>query len=442
MPIIRLPVLLANGCVGECRLATNYNVTMTTRLLTPDEAIGLIPAGARVITGPCSGAPVTLLQSLAGRSADVGGIRLFTGLQYDPSPFLPAVAAGTLGLTTWHVAGAMAELVGDHRAEYIPARLSEVPHLLASWNLDVAIVRVTPPDRFGFCNVGPSPSYSVPAIEQVSLVIGEIDETLPRTLGQSTVHVSRFAAFVEAQQPTPEYHSSAPDAVARRIAAYVLDLLPERPTLQMGIGSIPEAVTEALGEAGATGLRFVGMASDALAGLFERGALDITATMPTPAIVASEIMGTSVVMRFVDANPLVGAYPSTYSHSPAVLGQLDRFVSINSAVEVDLSGQVNSEMVNGRHIAGVGGSVDYVESAFRSFGGLRIIAMTATAARGKVSRIVTQLDAGVPVTISRTAVDAIVTEYGVARLRGRSLSQRRDALIAIAHPDHRAGLAG
>ena len=412
---------------------------MTMRLRTPDDAIGLIRAGARVITGPCSGAPVTLLHALAAR-ADVPGVRLFTGLQYDPRSFVPAVADGRLALTTWHVAGGMAELVADGRADYIPARLSEVPQLLAGWNLDVAIVRVTPPDRFGFCNVGPSPSYSVPAIEQVPLVIGEIDEALPRTFGQSAVHMSRFAAFVEAQQPTPEYHSAAPDDVARRIAAHVLELLPAKPTLQMGIGTIPEAVTEALGEAGVTGLRFVGMASDALAGLYERGALDLSATMPTPAIIASEIMGTSVVMRFVDANPLVGAYPSTYSHSPAVLGALDRFVSINSAVEVDLSGQVNSEMVGGRHIAGVGGSVDYVESAFRSFGGVRIIAMTATAARGTVSRIVPALGSGVPVTIPRTAVDAIVTEFGVARLRGRSLRERREALIAIAHPDHRATL--
>ena len=240
------------------------------RLRTPDDAIGLLPAGARVITGPCSGAPLTLLHALAARS-DLVGVRLFTGLQYDPSSFVPAVADGRLALTTWHVAGGMAELVADGRADYIPARLSEVPHLLAGWSLDAAIVRVTPPDRFGFCNVGPSPSYSVPAIEQLPLVIGEIDESLPRTFGQSAVHMSRFAAFVEAQQPTPEYHSSAPDDVARRIAAHVLELLPAKPTLQMGIGTIPEAVTEALGEAGVTGLRFVGMASDALAGLYERG---------------------------------------------------------------------------------------------------------------------------------------------------------------------------
>ncbi len=400
--------------------------------------MSLLPSGSRIISSPGCGAPLTLLAALADHAGVAPGLHLYTGLQLDASPFAEAVAAGALGLTTWHVTAATQPLVDAGRAHFVPTRSSDVPALFDRWGVTVALVRVSPPDQHGYCSLGPSTSYSYSAVKRAACVIAEIDDDVPRTMGQSMVHVSRFTCLVQSEAPMPEYRSEPPTSEARRIAKLVLDVLPERPILQMGIGAIPEAVTQALGDAGATGLRFAGMATDAMAGLFERGALDVHAVVPKPAIVAAEIMGTAKVMRFADRNPAVGTYPSAVAHDAGVLGEMPRFVSINSAVEVDVMGQVNGETVRGRQIAGIGGSIDYVESAYRSPGGLRITVLPSTASGGRLTRIVALL--GGPATVARGLADIVITEHGIAHLRGRNLDERREALIAVAHPDHRPAL--
>jgi acyl-CoA hydrolase len=252
------------------------------------------------------------------------------------------------------------------------------------------------------------------------------------------VHQSVFDALVETADATPRYESAKPDVISNRIAAQVLSLLPYNPTLQIGIGSIPEAVVSSLGAADLGAVRFAGMATDEMVDLFECGV--IAPAVDDSPIMSPELMGTERLMQFADDNPTVGVYPSSRAHDAAFLGRIERLVSVNTAIEVDLSGQVNSETIRGRQVSGVGGSLDFVDAASRSPGGLRVIALPAATADGAHSKIVGAIGARGTVTMPRSMVDAVVTEYGVARLEGLTTVERSEALIAIAHPDHRAAL--
>lgn len=397
----------------------------------------LVGDGARIVAGPGLGAPTTLLGAL-GTAAFGRRWTLSTGLLLGDYPFLDAVRAGELTYRTWHVMPPVRELVAEGLVGYVPARFSQVPAQLAARGVDVALVRVSPPDVHGYCSLGPSAGYTVDAVALASVRIGEVDPALPRTFGGTAVHRSMFDALVESQEPTPRYESGRPDAISNRVAAHVLGLLPRDPTLQIGIGSITEAVVSALGEADLGGVRFCGMATDEMVDLFERGVIaPAGARVP---ISSPELMGTEKLMAFADRNPALEVHPASVTHDAARLGRIDRFVSVNTAIEVDLSGQVNSERVRGRQVSGPGGSLDFVEAATRSAGGVRIIALSSTTPDGRYSRIVGAIGAEGAVTIPRSMVDAVVTEYGVARLDGRSTAERAEALVAVAHPDHRDAL--
>lgn len=402
------------------------------------EALSTIPAGAHVVAGPGCGAPTSLLAAL-GKVAPGRDWTLSSGLLLGEYPFLDLVRDGVLAYRTWHVMAPVRGLVADGTVGFLPIRASRLADALAARGVDAALVRITPPDRYGFCSVGPSAGYSLAALGLARIRIGEVDPTLPWTHGRSTVPASLFDALVESTEPTPVYTSAVPDAISRRIADHILGLLPHEPTLQIGIGAVPEAVVSSLDEAGIGRVRFAGMATDEMVGLAEAGVLDTTG--PRPAIIAPELMGSRRLMAFADRNPTVALHPSGTSHDPVFLGGIDRFVSINTAVEVDLSGHVNSEVVKGRQISGIGGSLDFVDAATRSAGGLRVIAVASTAAGGSLSRIVPAIGASGTVTIPRSMVDVVVTEYGVARLEGRTTRERAEALIAVAHPAHRAVLA-
>ncbi len=409
--------------------------------LTPAEAISrLVTRNARVVAGPGCGTPVTLLREL-GRAAIETETRphLRSGLLL-AYPFLDALTGGHLRYDTWHVMGDVRPLVDQGLADYLPVRASEVPDLLGSWAPDVALVRMTPPDRHGYCSLGPSASYTLPAVLTARTVIGEVDELLPRTMGQNTFHVSRLAALVTSQDPTPEYPGARLNESSRQIARSVLDLLPSNPTLQLGIGAVPEALIEALADQPESSLRFCGMGCDAMIPLFEEHKISPDALVPTPGVYAAELMGTRRLMEFADQHPGIGLFPSSSSHHAPFLGSQDRFVSINSALEVDLLGQVNAEVRQGRQYAGVGGSTDFFEAAYNSRGGRRIIVLPAATSSG-ASRIVPRLGTGSVVSVPRQMADLIVTEYGTADLSGCTLNERAERLIAIAPPPARDRLA-
>ncbi|WP_048893601.1 acetyl-CoA hydrolase/transferase family protein [Mycobacterium heckeshornense] len=405
------------------------------RTLDPVAALALAGDGTHLVAAPGCGAPTTLLHAV---NTEAPGRRwtLSSGLLVGEYPFLGAVHTGDLRYRTWHVMAPVSDLVADGVADFVPVRASRVAALLEAHRVDVALVRITPPDRHGYCSLGPSAGYSLDALRLARVRIGEVDPDLPWTFGNTTVHDSIFDAFIDTAADTPQYSSARPSAVSNRIAENIVNLLPRNPTLQIGIGSIPEAVVNTLADADLGEVRFTGMATDEMVDLFERGV--IPADHDVPAIVSPELMGTQRLMRFADRNPAVGVYPSSTAHNAAILGRTPRLVSINTAIEVDLSGQVNSEVLRGRQISGVGGSLDFVDAAARSAGGLRVIALPSTTPDGSRSRIVNSIGT---VTIPRSMVDTVVTEHGVAHLDGKTSAERAEALIAIAHPDHRDSLA-
>ncbi|MGB8386650.1 acetyl-CoA hydrolase/transferase family protein [Mycobacterium sp.] len=399
------------------------------------DALDRIPAGGRIIAGAYCGGPTSLLRGVAERSSGRGW-QLCAGLLLDDGGVYEAAGSGDLRLMTWHVTGAGRDLVERGLLDYLPVRASQLEKHIATWDLDAALIRVTPPDADGWCSLGPSAGYTLTAIKTAKLCIAEVDEALPRTFGQSRVHASALDAMVPSTTQTPMYRSPEPDDISRAIARHVLTLLPDRPVLQVGIGATTETIVTALAEAGVDRLRFVGMGTDAMVDLFERGLLDDR----QPAIESPDLLGTQRLMRFAHENPVVGVLPSSVAHSPQWLAQHQRLISVNTAVEIDLSGQLNSEVVAGRQIAGIGGSIDFVEAATHSAGGRRIIALPSTTRDGRHSRIVPRLDANATVTIPRGMVDIVVTEHGIAQLDGKTLRQRAEALIDVAAPQHRQTL--
>jgi acyl-CoA hydrolase len=402
------------------------------------EAIDRIPAGGRIVAGACCGGPTSLLAGIAARSSGRNW-SVWTGLLLDDGGIHEAVRAGDLRMVSWHVSGGGRDLAATGLIDYLPMRASQLEKHISAADLDVALVRVTPPDADGWCSVGPSAGFALTAIKSAKLCIAEVDESLPRTLGRSSVHVSELDILVASTTDTPVHRTAQSDDVSRVIARHVLGLLPDRPVLQLGIGAVTEALVTVLAQEGVDRLRFVGMGMDSMVDLYERDLLDHPSG-GQPAIESPDLVGTQRLMRFAHENAVVGVYPSVVAHSPLRLARYDRLVSVNTAIEVDLSGQVNSEVVGGGQISGIGGSIDFVEAATHSRGGIRIIAIPSTTRDGLRSRIVATLAANATVTVPRGMVDVVVTEYGIARLEGKTLCQRAEALAAIAAPQHQAAL--
>lgn len=412
---------------------------MATPTITPAAAIDALPAGAVIVAGPGCGTPTTLLRALGDAAEPARRWELRSALLLGDLGFVDAVAEARLGYRTWHVVAATRGLVADGHAEFLPLRGSDLPGLLAADPPDAVLVRVSPPDAAGEVSLGTSVSYTRAAVDAGRFVIGEIDPGMPRTHGASSVPVSRFTALVESTDATPEHHSAEPDAMTWRIAAHVLGLIPRDPVLQLGIGGVPEALTACVADGNLGHVRLLGLGTDRMVDLFEAGVLRVGDVVPEPAVSAVELMGTRRMLDFVHDNPAVGVYPVDVAGDPRRLMQLPRLVSVITALEVDLWGQVNLEQVAGRQITGLGGAIDFHESARLSPGGVRIVALQSTA-RG-ATRIVPRLTTGTPVSLGRHAVDHIVTEHGVASLSGLSLRERAEVLIAVAAPEHRDALA-
>ncbi|MEV8546462.1 acetyl-CoA hydrolase/transferase C-terminal domain-containing protein [Streptomyces sp. NPDC051572] len=400
------------------------------------DALARIATGTHIVSAPGMGAPTTLLAEI-GELAPGRGWTLSSGLLLGDYPFLPAVVDGDLTYRTWHVMAPVRGLVADGTVGYVPARASRLAGLLSRWEIGAALVRISPPDAHGYSSLGPSVGYGLAALRTAGTLIAEIDPAVPRTCGESCVHISVFDSLVESATALPHYSSAKPHPTSTRIAEHVLPLLPKEPTLQIGIGAVPETLVRSLKDADLGGVRFVGMATDEMVDLFEAGVLRRREVVPAPAVLSPEMMGTERLLSFGHGNPSIGMYPSSVSHDSGRLGDIERFVSVNTAIEVDLYGNVNSEVVAGRQISGPGGSLDYIDTAARSRGGLRIVALPSASSDGSVSRIVPSLGT---VTIPRSMVDVVVTEQGVARLDGLTTRERARALLAIAHPDHQQAL--
>jgi len=400
-----------------------------------ESAFDGVPAGATVVANNCCGTPLTLLAALADHAERVGGLELRAGLLLGEAPIERAIRSGALRVRSWHIHGSLRHLAREGFIDYIPVRLSSVPAAVIA-DVDVALVRVSPPDAHGFCSLGPSTTFARAAIDHARLVIAEVADDVPRTRGESAVHMSRIDRFVRSEHLMPVHPSAEPDEISRAVARHVLPLLPDRATVQLGIGAVPEALAQSLvPRAAEGGLGLIGLVSEPMVPL-----VDAIAAAGAGPVRAVELMGGRSLMAWADGNPAVEMQSSRRVHDPVSLSALPAFISVNGAVAVDIRGQVVSESVRGSVIAGVGGGPDFAEGAFLSERGLRVIALRSTTKDGS-SCIVAQHDPRDAIAAPHHAVDVVVTEHGVAHLRGRTIRERAEALIAIAAPEHREALA-
>lgn len=411
-------------------------------LRSASAAVAALPRTGRVYLAPGCGLPATLSDALAVERDRFAGLELYCGLLFEPPAWLDAVPRH-LRLVSLHPTAVVEPLITAGRADYLPLRYSRIPQALAAGGplpVDAALVQVSPPDARGYCSLGTAVSTALPLVRTAPLVIAEINPRSPRTHGDSMIHVAEIDIGVEVDHPLVQLTPARVGDTERAIARHVAPLVPDGGTIQIGIGGVPQAILEALGGHRDLGVHS-GMLCDGMIPLIEAGVITGARKSLDPyKLTAGEILGTDVLFRFVDDNPAVRMVPATISHGLEYLRDQERFVSINSALEVDLTGQINAEWLGGRQVSGLGGQFDFVEAAMYSRGGVSIVALPATAAGGTASRIVPRLPAGAAVTTPRHCVDFVVTEFGAADLRAKTLRQRAEALAAIAHPAFRDAL--
>jgi len=413
------------------------------RIATAEEAVSEIRSGQQLFIHGGAATPSVLLDALVARADELRDVGMIHIHLEGPAPHLaPAVAASFRHRALFIGANAR-EAVNDGRADYVPVFLSDIPELFTAGilPLDAVLINVSPPDSHGYCSLGTSVDAALSAIHAADTVIAQLNRSMPRTLGDSFVHVSQIDIGVEVdQRPHPHRLGEVGD-VERRIGEYVADLVPDRATIQMGIGSIPTAVALAL-----RGKRDLGvhteLLTDPVIDLVESGALTGDAKeINRGKIVTAFLMGSQRLYDFVDDNPMIEMRPVDYTNDTSVIRRFRHMVAINSAISIDLTGQVSADSIGTRFYSGVGGQMDFMRGAALAPEGRPIIALPSLAAGGTVSRIVPVLAEGAGVVTSRAHVRTVVTEHGVAELFGRSVRERAAALIAIAHPDHREGLA-
>jgi acetyl-CoA hydrolase len=408
------------------------------KLTSPEIAVQAVRSGDRVyLQGGCA-VPRELVDALVQRRDDLHDVEIVHLHTDGPAPYVLPEMAGHFRHNALFIGNNTREAVNAGRADFTPVFLSEAPGLFkTTLPLDAAIIQVSPPDKAGFCSLGISVDCAKPAAEAAKTVIAQVNPQMPRTHGDSFIHVDAIDHLVPVDEALIEVSCPPPGELARRIGENVASLVEDGSTIQVGIGGVPDGVLAALG-----GHRHLGvhteMFSDGLLELLECGVVDNSAKgYHIGKVVTSFVIGTRRLYDFVHDNPMIEMHPVIFTNDPAVIARNERMVAINSAIEVDLTGQVCADSIGHRLYSGIGGQVDFVRGAVRSRGGKAIIALPSTAQNGTASRIVAELRAGAGVVTTRGDVRFIVTEYGVADLHGRTLRERARALIAIAHPDFR-----
>ncbi len=413
------------------------------RLVSPPEAVAGIRSGHQVFVHGGAATPTTLLEALVARAGELRDVGLIHFHTQGPAPHLAPEMADHFRHRALFIGANARDAVNEGRADYVPVFLSDVPELFSSGvlPLDAALINVSTPDAHGYCSLGTSVDAALAATRAAKTVIAQVNASVPRTLGDSFVHVDEIDLAVEVDSLPYEHLESPIGEVERRIGRYVAEMVPDGATLQMGIGSIPAAVGAALHDKRDLGVH-TELFTDVILDLVESGALTgVRKEINRGKIVTAFLMGSQRLYRFVDDNPMVEMRPVDYTNDTSVIRRFRRMVAINSAIAVDLTGQVSADSIGTRFYSGVGGQMDFMRGAALSPEGRAIIALPSTAAAGRVSRISAVLAEGAGVVTSRAHVRTVVTEYGVAELFGRSIRERAAALIAIAHPDFRDELA-
>jgi 4-hydroxybutyrate CoA-transferase len=422
----------------------DLNKLYQSRIVTAEEAVKKIQSGQRVfLTGNCS-TPQTVLAALVKHAPSLKDVEICQALSVGPADYVSPEMEGHLRVNTMFISANIRKAVQEGRADFTPVLLSEFPLLFKNKHLpvDIALVHLSPPDEHGFLSFGIENGLTKSVAESSRIIIAEVNQQMPRTLGDSFIHLSRINYIVPVNYQLAEMMmgGEGADEVTEKIAGSIAELIPDGATMQMGIGAIPDAVLKYLYNKKDLGVHSE-LFSDGVIDLVDAGVLtNARKSLHTGKIVAGFIIGSRRLYSWVDDNPLIELHPTEYINDPYVIAQNDRMVAINSAIEVDLTGQVCADSIGPKLYSGVGGQLDFIYGASRSKGGVPIIALpsTTTTRDGTViSRIVTMLKRGAGVVTSRNHVRYIVTEYGVADLYGKSIRQRAQALIGIAHPDFR-----
>ena len=417
-----------------------------SRITSVDRAMAAVQSGQRVfMTGNCA-VPQTLMAELVRQAPRMTEpVEVVQLLAIGSSDYVKPGMERHLRVNTLFISDNVRAAVNEGRADFTPCRLSEIPVLFTSGTmpLDVALIAVSPPDEHGFCSFGVEVGITKAAAASAKVVVAEVNLQMPRTLGDSFIHVSRLTHAVPVDYPIPEVPMGAPPDLSKAIGRHVAGMIEDGSTLQMGIGSIPDGVLYFLKDKKNLGIH-TELFSDGVIDLYEAGVINNEKkTLHRGKMIAGFLLGSQRLYSFVDNNPLVELHPTEYVNDPYVIRQNDNMVAINSAIEVDLTGQVCADSIGPRLYSGVGGQLDFIRGAARSKGGKPIIALpsSGTTSKGETySRIVAMLRPGAGVVTTRNDVHYIVTEYGVANLYGKTIRQRAKALIDVAHPGMREEL--
>lgn len=412
------------------------------KLVDADTALQVLRSHQRVYVHEAMMAPRSLIAALAKRGRELRDVEV-VHLHVDAeTPYVAPEFEGHVRHNALFCGANVREAVAEGRADFTPVFLSEIPSLFRDGTLplDVALVQVSPPDAHGFCRLGLSVATARAAVDNADVVIAEINPQVPRTLGYSSLHTSRITYGVEIDRPLPEIRGRKPGRVERAIGEHIAAQIPNGATLQMGIGTIPDATLTALRRHEDLGVH-TEMFTDGLVDLAEAGVITCRHKTRTQGrIVTSFAVGTPRVSAFVDNNPFVEFHPSDLVNDPREIRKQRAMMAINSAIEIDLTGQVCADSMGERIYSGIGGQMDFVRGATRSEGGKAFIALPSTAKNGELSRIVPRLAPGAGVVTTRGHIHYVVTEHGAVNLRGRTLRQRAELLISIADPAHRPAL--
>jgi acyl-CoA hydrolase len=412
------------------------------KLVSAEEAVSDVKIGDRVYISGNAATPYVLMKALAAQKDVLKDVELVHVLLLGDDPLSKPEMEGHFRHNSLFVGPADRKAINEGRADYVPIFLHQIPYLFYSGQmpLDMAMLHVSPPDEHGFMSLGVEVLASKAAAETAKVVIAQVNERMPRVLGDSFIHVSRFRRLVEVSEPLPQLEKSPFSDVERLIGKYIADLIEDGSTLQLGIGGIPDAVLAAL-----AGRRDLGihteMLSDGVMEAIESGIVTgAKKTFHPSKVVITFALGSDRLYDFIDNNPVIEAHPTDYVNHPFNVARNDNMIAINSAIELDITGQVCSDSIGTFIYSGFGGQVDFIRGAAHSKGGKPIIALPSTAKDGEMTRIVPFLKKGAGVVTTRGDVRYVVTEYGIAHLWGKNLQERTRALINIAHPKFRPEL--
>src|SRR5499425_3021536 len=422
--------------------AMSWEIDYKKKLRTPDEALRCVQSGMRVYIQPGCAEPETLVDALIQRAPHVQDVEIVHMMTMGSAPYVAPEMAGHFRHNAVFIGPNVRDAINDGRADYTPIYLSEIEELFESgaMPLDVALVQVSPPDAHGFCSFGIGVDTTLTAAKEARFVVAQVNDQMPRTFGDSFIHISDIDVVVESSRALCQMKKPEITELHKSIARNVAGLIEDGAVLQTGIGGIPDAVLAFLGDRKHLGVHSE-LVSDGAIPLIEAGIITGERKNFKPRkIIVGFVLGTKQMFEFVDNNPIFEFHPTAYVNDPSLIARNDKMVAINSAIQVDLTGQVCSDSIGNQFYSGIGGQVDFLRGASRSKGGKPIIALSSTAKNGTISRITPMLAPGAGVVTSRGLIRYVVTEYGVAYLHGKSIRERAKALIEIAHPKFREEL--